>query len=108
MEKKKSRKGSRIDVMPVDEIIVMSDDDLKSKLEKLRFDIEKVRSKGDFAVSLEVEYCYLQREAQIRECRAQAHYEYQQRCYEEDRQEYLKELTLPEYKPEPAPRRWWS
>lgn len=107
MDKKKVRKSSKQEQISVDEIIMMSDDDLRMKLERLRGEIDRIRSRGDMAVHLELDFCYLQREAQVREDRAQAHYQYQQRVAEEDRQEYLREQYLPEYKPEPPPRKWW-
>lgn len=107
MDKKKIRKPVKFDQIPVDEIIMMSDDDLRIRIDRLRVDIEKIRSRGDFALHLEVDYCYLQREYQVRESRNRAHQMYQQRMAEEDRQEFLREQTLPEYKPEPAPRRWF-
>jgi hypothetical protein len=108
MDKKKLRKVTKFDQISVDEIIMMSDDDLRMRLERLRSDIDKIRSRGDSAVHLEMDFCYLQREYQVREARSYAHYAYQQRIAEEDRQEYLREQHLPEYKPEPAPRKWWS
>lgn len=108
MDKKKLRKPTKTEYVSVDEIIVMSDDDLRMRLDRLKNEIEKIRSRGDVAVHLEMDFCYMQREAQVRHARGDAHYAYQQRCADEDRQEYLREQTLPEYKPEPPPKRWWN
>jgi hypothetical protein len=108
MDKKKFRRPIKSEAISVDEIITMSDDDLQMRLERLRSEIDRTRSRGDNAVHLEMDFCYLQRERQVREARGYAHYSYQQRLAEEDRQEYLREQHLPEYKPEPPPKRLWN
>lgn len=107
MEKKKNRKAVKFEQISVEEINMMTDDDLKMKIDKLRNEIEKIRTRGDSHVQMEMDLCYLQREYQIREIRMRAHFDYQKKMAEEDRQEYLREQTLPDYKPEPAPRKMW-
>ncbi len=109
MDKKKLRRPAlKSECLSVDEIIMMSDDDLRMRLDRLHSEIERIRSRGDYALHLEMDFCYLQREYQVRDARAYSHYAYQQRCAEEDRQEYLREHHLPEYKPEAPPKHWWN
>lgn len=60
--------------MSVDDISVLDDRELNIRFRDVSRAIRKV--KGQNRTSLEIEYCYLYREREIRENRAKAHYEY--------------------------------
>ena len=67
---------SRNQPMNSDVIAALSDEDLSRRLNAIKRVIEtKIRQKSS-ATGAEEEYCYLQREAQIRDARKAAHQEY--------------------------------
>jgi hypothetical protein len=60
-------------VLNIDEISAMSDDELGRRLSSLSGYLGRERNRGNRRDDLEVEYCYLYREAEIRTDRRTAH-----------------------------------
>jgi len=56
----------------IDRISIMPDDELNSHLSKIK-NLLSYRNKTENKKDLEIELCYLQREAKIRESRRRAH-----------------------------------
>jgi hypothetical protein len=110
MDKKKNKfsqyRGYR-ESISCDQVSSLSDEEVRSHMERIHDEIERNRSRGGAYHHLEVDLCYFQREFQIREDRYHAHQAYVSRLLREDREEMQKELTLPEYKPD-CPPRWWN
>jgi len=65
----------------IDDIARLSDGELDRKLSTVKRLIDTSRRKREKTANLEVDFCYLKRESEIRERRRQAHAEYQQRLY---------------------------
>jgi hypothetical protein len=60
-------------VLTIDEISIMSDDELGRRISSLNGYLGRERNRGNHRGDLEVEYCYLHREAEIRTARREAH-----------------------------------
>lgn len=60
-------------VLNIDEISVMSDDELSRRMSSLNGYLGRERNRGNRRDDLETEYCYLFREVQIRNSRRDAH-----------------------------------
>jgi len=60
-------------ILNVDEISVMTDDELNRRISSLNGYLSRERNRGNRHDELEVEFCYLHREVEIRAARAAAH-----------------------------------
>jgi hypothetical protein len=60
----------------IDDIASLSDDELRRKLNTVQRLIDTSRRKRDNSSSLEVDYCYLARESEVRDRRRAAHAAY--------------------------------
>lgn len=78
----------------LDDLAKMNDDEIRAELRNYRQDINaleqrcyKERDFSDFEMlkSLQVEYCYVKREAEIRKRRSMAHREFVQRMSEKNK-----------------------
>lgn len=60
-------------VLTIDEISVMSDDELGRRISSLNGYLGRERNRGNRRDDLEVEFCYLYREVEVRNARRDAH-----------------------------------
>jgi len=71
--------GRNVPVHDRDYIAVIPEDDLRGKVVQYRGWIEADRRRGQDTHALEVEYCYLAEELQLRETRKRNHMEFMRR-----------------------------
>jgi hypothetical protein len=71
--------GRNVPVHDRDYIAVMPEDELRGKVVQYRGWIESDRRRGQDTQILEVEYCYLVEELQLREARKRSHAEFVRR-----------------------------
>ena len=69
-------KNQKFDVMGIDSIAVLSDDELYRKFNTVKRLIDTRRRQRSSVQELEIEFCYLVREIEIREHRKDAHTRY--------------------------------
>jgi hypothetical protein len=63
-------------VLSLDEISAMTDEDLSRRISSLTGYLGRERNRGNRHLELELEFCYLYRESEVRERRQAAHLEW--------------------------------
>lgn len=95
---------SKIDVINIDELALLSEEEIAERISKCRSEMGKRASDWDLKEKWEVELAYSQRELQIRQVRRKAHQEFLNQEQEQERLLAVEEQGLPEYEGNKIPR----
>jgi hypothetical protein len=94
----------KIDEIIIDELALLSEEDIADRINKCRSEIGKRVGDWDWKVKWEMELAYTQRELQIRQARRRAHQDYLAREQDGERRTAFEEQNLPEYEGNKIPR----